>query len=402
MTGLALARRTAARYRARTVLAVAGVTVIGALNFDMLLLSHGLVLSFADMIRSTGFDVRVAAGSGLPALRLPIDHAARLVEEVRRLPEVRDAAMLQDDRGTLTIPGHGGRGVTVIGASASSIPPGWRIVDGRNFSASDSSATPPLVVTRQIAEQFGVAPGAMLRLRVNGGPEDAALPPVPCRVVGVADFAFETTDELTVATSVGGFRTLHGGQVEDDADAVLAASRPGAGVDAAVAAIAKLRPDLHVYSNAELVQEFNENGFAYFRQISLVLSITTALFTFLLVAVLLTVSANQRLGEIAALRAIGIARRRVAAMLLWESALLVGVGGIAALPVGGVLAVVLDDILRGMPGLPARLHFFVFEPRALVLHAALLAATAVAAAAYPMRLAMSLPIASTLRREVVS
>jgi putative ABC transport system permease protein len=402
VTGLALARRTATRYRARTVLAIVGVTVIGALNFDMLLLSHGLVLSFADMIRSTGFDVRVAAGSGLPALRLPIDHAARLVADVRRLPEVRDAAMVQDARGTLTIPGRGGMGVTVIGASVSSSPPGWTIVDGRNFTAGDPGTPPPLVVTRRLAEQFAVAPGATLRLRVEGGSEGPALPPVRCRVVGVADFTFETSDELTVATTVDGFRALHGGQVQDDADAVLAASRAGVGVDAAVAAIAKLRPDLHVYSNAELVQEFNENGFAYFRQISLVLSITTALFTFLLVAVLLTVSANQRLGEIAALRAIGIARRRVAAMLLWESALLVGVGGLAALPVGGALAVVLDNILRGMPGLPARLHFFVFEPRALVLHVALLGATAVAAAVYPMRLAMNLPIATTLRREVVS
>ena len=51
---------------------------------------------------------------------------------------------------------------------------------------------------------------------------------------------------------------------------------------------------------------------------------------------------------------------------------------------------------------PADLHFFVFEPRALVLHVVLLAAAAVAAAAYPMRIVAVLPIAATLRREVVS
>ena len=55
-----------------------------------------------------------------------------------------------------------------------------------------------------------------------------------------------------------------------------------------------------------------------------------------------------------------------------------------------------------MPGLPEQLHFFVFEPRAVVLHAAVLAATGVAAALYPVRLAVTLPIAATLRRELGS
>ena len=81
-----------------------------------------------------------------------------------------------------------------------------------------------------------------------------------------------------------------------------------------------------VYSNEDVVSQFNRNGFAYFRQISLVLSTLTMVFAFLLVATLLTVSINQRLGEIAALRALGIGRTRIASMLLWESALLVGAG----------------------------------------------------------------------------
>jgi hypothetical protein len=67
-----------------------------------------------------------------------------------------------------------------------------------------------------------------------------------------------------------------------------------------------------------------------------------------------------------------------------------------------MLSLWLDEILRAMPGVPADLHFFAFEPRALVLHVALLAVAALAAAAYPMRIVGTLPIASTLRREVVS
>jgi putative ABC transport system permease protein len=120
------------------------------------------------------------------------------------------------------------------------------------------------------------------------------------------------------------------------------------------------------------------------------------------VATLLTVSVNQRLGQVAALRALGLPRRRIAAMLLWESVLLVGVGALLSLPIGWALAVVLDRILRGMPGLPERIHFFVFEPRAAVVHLGLLASTGLVAAAYPVWIATRLPIAATLRLETIS
>ena len=116
-----------------------------------------------------------------------------------------------------------------------------------------------------------------------------------------------------------GMREVRGGADDDTADVVLVASRPDSGPSAAVRAIAAERPDLHVYSNEDVVEQFNQNGFAYFRQISVVLSSITIVFTVLLVATILTVSTNQRLGEIAALRALGIGRRRIATMLLWES-----------------------------------------------------------------------------------
>ena len=85
-----------------------------------------------------------------------------------------------------------------------------------------------------------------------------------------------------------------------------------------------------------------------------------------------------------------------------ESALIVGLGGALALPLGLALAGWLDRILKVDAGVPSELHFFVFEPRAVVVHVALLAATAVLAALYPMRMVARLPIAATLRKEVIS
>ena len=55
-----------------------------------------------------------------------------------------------------------------------------------------------------------------------------------------------------------------------------------------------------------------------------------------------------------------------------------------------------------MPGIPGEMYFFVFAPATLGTHAALLALTAVAAALYPMQIVARLPIAATLRDEVLS
>jgi ABC-type lipoprotein release transport system permease subunit len=132
-----------------------------------------------------------------------------------------------------------------------------------------------------------------------------------------------------------------------------------------------------------------------------VLTAVTVSFAVLLITVLLTVSVNQRLGEIAALRALGFSRLRVVKDVLSESTLIVGTGGLLSLPLGWLLATGLDGILKSMPGIPAQLHFFVFEREALVLHLGLLVLTALIAAAYPMRIVSKLPIAATLRDEVI-
>jgi len=166
--------------------------------------------------------------------------------------------------------------------------------------------------------------------------------------------------------------------------------------------IGQIEPQLPRYDVVrEVVGRLQRTGFTYFRQISSVLATVTVAFSVLLITVLLTVSVNQRLGEIAALRALGFSRARLVKDVLSESALIVGTGGLLSLPLGLLLASGLDRILKGMPGIPAALHFFVFEPRALGVHVTLLVATAIVAALYPMRIVSTLPIAATLRDEVI-
>lgn len=401
MTSVWLAWRTTKRYRARALLAMTGIAIIGALLFDMLLLSHGLVDSFADLLDRAGYDVRVLGSEGLPLARAPVTHATELAADIRRLPEVGAVALVRIERATVSAPNHRDREVTLIGTTETGVRAPWMMAKGADLPAATRSPDScPTVIARKLAAGWNLEPGAALQIRATL-PGRSALPVSTCRVVGTADFPFASADESTVATTMSGLQHIDGGSANDEADLVLVASRPESGPSAAVRAIAPLRPDLRVYSNEDVVAQFNRNGFTYFRQISFVLSSMTLAFTFLLVATLLTVSTNQRLGEIAALRALGIGRQRIASMLLWESALLVAGGGFLALPLGGIVAVELDRLLKQMPGVPERLHFFVFEPSAVAIHAVLLGATALMAACYPIWLTARLPIAPTLRREVI-
>jgi putative ABC transport system permease protein len=404
MTGLTLARRSAGHHKLRTALAVAGVAVIGALNFDMLMLSRGLLLSFADLMTSVNFDVRVVGGAGFPMSRRSVTGAKKLVEDIRALPEVEEVVMLRAEQAAVVVPGSRERSITLVGTTESAARGTWTLIKGDDLSASHATAAndPPVIVSERLATMYGLSPGSLLRIRVTPPGSASAMPVFDGQIVGLADFKFESQEEYTVATTMEGFRAVSGGDTRDEADLLLVASKPSVEADRTVAAIAQLRPDLRAYSNQQVITEFNRTGFTYFRQISLVLSVTTTSFVVLLVATLLTVSVNQRLGEIAALRAIGISQGRIAAMLAWESALLVGFGGMSALPIGWALATGLDRILRSLPGLPQRLHFFVLEPRAIALHFLLLTTTALVSAVYPVWLAVRLPIAATLRREVVS
>jgi putative ABC transport system permease protein len=398
MTAFELAWRTAKRYRARAVLAVVGVAVIGALNFDMLLLAHGLLLSFADLINSTGYNIRIVGSAGLPLARLPVEGAGKLVEQIRELPQVASVAMMRTEPAATAQPDRPPLGLELIGTTDFDGEGIWKLIEGAGLK----SVGRPIVISKALASRLSLTVGSTLRIRVRMAGEMSALPSMAFRVVGVADFPFEALDSHMAATTMDAFTAAHGGVIGDQADMVLASAAPSVTPEAAVRAISALRPDLRVFSNEQVIANFSRNNFAYFRQMSIVLSSTTAVFSFLLVATLLTVSVNQRLGEVAALRALGIGRRRIAATLIWEAALLVGIGGLLALPAGQLLAGVLDRILRRMPNLPEGLHFFVFEPQALVLHGSLLVATAAVAAIYPVWLVTTLPIAQTLRQEVVS
>jgi ABC-type lipoprotein release transport system permease subunit len=397
MNPFAFAVRGLRRQPGRTILGIAGIAATGALLFDMLMLSRGLVVSMEQLLSGVGFDIRVSATDATPLTGPPITNMADTVAGLAALPEIEDVVPLRLGEAHVDV-GKRSNEVSFMGADVAARRP-WTLVEGRDIDSPGSTDTPRLLINRNLARRLNLRPGSTLTLR-GACTTNSSVPPVVFHVDGIVEFPFDRARELTAITTLKEFARTCGDAARDEADMLMIASRQADGPAAAVGAIRRVRPDLAAVTNEELVARFQQVEFSYFRQISVVLATITMFFGLLLITVLLSVSTNQRLGEIAALRALGFSQKRMVSDVLWRAGLLVGAGGLVALPLGVALSIWLDELLQTMPGIPANLRFFVFEPRALLIYLALLAVTMAVAAVYPMWTVARLPIASTLRSEV--
>jgi hypothetical protein len=411
IVALRFAWRSLVRQPARATLGVLGVAAVGALLFDMLMLSDGLIVSMRDLLERTGFDIRITASGDLRRAGERMHDTDATLAALRRVPQVGTVLAIRFVEAEADIPagaaapatsdtdptGVGsplGRtlALTLEGVQGDARP--WTVVAGR-----DPAGDREVVVSQALADALRLAPGSELVVRARCASRDQVLPPARLRVAGVAQFPFELVGDPTAGASMRVLDAACGSRT-DESDIILASALDD--VDATAVAIRAAQPSVNVATNEQVLGRLQRNGFTYFRQISTVLTAVTLAFALLLITVLLTVSVNQRLGEIAALRALGFSRRRVVADVLCESILIVGLGGLISLPLGAALARGLDGILKTMPGIPGEMYFFVLEPATLGMHAALLTVTAIAAALYPMQIVARLPIAATLRNEVLS
>jgi putative ABC transport system permease protein len=157
-------------------------------------------------------------------------------------------------------------------------------------------------------------------------------------------------------------------------------------------------PTAEVNSVADLVVQAKRR-LVYFTQLSYVLGAMSLIVAVLLIGTLLTITVNERLGEIATLRAIGVSRASVVRQVLAEGAALTLLGSALGILLGLATARYLDGILTSFPGLPAAFSFFVPRLETLSRAAVVLLVTGSLAGLYPAWLASRAPIAATLRSE---
>lgn len=380
-------------HRARTLLAIAGVAVSAALLLDMVMLSSGMRESFRSLLTSRGFDLRVA-----PKGTLPFDTEATIADATATMAALRESpdivAIAPVLGGTIHLPRAGGAAISSAALGVDPTVQGdYVLLSGREPTAGEIVANDALLAAahRQVGDTLSIAGGYDPQLRRFTA---ARLVTISGRV----RFVYLARDQRAAAMPIAALQALGGRSRDDRASLLMIRARPGADVEAVRGWIARRLPTVTAISTATAIEQV-EQRLSYFRQLAFILGSVSLVVGVLLVGTLVTVSVNERIGEFAVLRAIGIARRTITAQIMIEGAALMLAGALLGLALGLVTARYLNTILASFPGLPQSIDFFLFQPRAAWTALGLLAVAGVIAGAWPAWRGASLPIARVLREE---
>ena len=393
---LTLAWASLVRHRTRTLLAVLGVAVSAAMLLDMVMLASGMRVSFRSLLLSQGFQIRLA-----PKGTLPFDTDATIPGAsgiVRTLTARPDVAAVSPVLGAQLHIEHDS--ATVSAAALGTLAPvqgDYKVLTGRAPVAGDEVAANDALlaaVGARVGDTLRVAAGYDPQLRAFTGQRTL-------RIVGRVHFIYLAAGERALAVPLPALQAMEGPSRADRVSLMMVRLRSGADVEAARTAIEREVPTVSAISTATAIEQV-ESRLSYFRQLAFILGSVSLAVGFLLVATLVTVSVNERLGEIAVLRAIGVARAHIVEQILMDGAGIMIVGAIAGLGLGLLTARYLNSILAAFPGLPEAIDFFLFQARDAWIALGLLTACGILAGIYPAWRGASSPIAGTLREEAVA
>lgn len=384
------------RHRSRTLLAVLGVAVSAAMLLCMVMLSTGLRESFRELLLSRGFQLRLSPRGTLPFdTEATITGAAEIERTLRTLPDV--VAVSPVLGGQIHIP-QGERMVTSFALGVDpSVQGDYELLSGRDAIANDAMVVNDgflLATGAEVGDTLDVAAGFNPQFRALSGERRLV-------ITGLVRFLYLASGQSAVAFRLGTLQEMTDRSRGDEVSLFMVRLRDGADVEASRRWIQAHVPRVDAISTAEAMEQVDER-LSYFRQLGVILAAVSLVVGFLLVTTIVTVSVNERIGEIAVMRAIGVSRVHVVQQILIEG-LVISLGGAAlGLGLGLATARYLNAILSSFPGLPAAIDFFLFQPRAAWTALGLLVAVGIAAGIYPAWRAATLPIARSLHEEAVA
>lgn len=392
---LRLAWATLTRHRTRTLLAILGVAVSAAMLLDMVMLSSGMRASFRELLLSKGFQLRLA-----PRGTLPFDTDATIAgvreisRQLRALPGVEVVSPVLG--GQLHVE-RGGQTITAAALGGEARAQGdYEVTDGRAPTAPNELVASDEFLRAagaRIGDTVSAAAGYDPQLRTFSGRRSLV-------VVGRAHFLYMPAGQRAAALPLETLQQMQGSASADRASFFMIRAYRGANVDSLMHRIERDIPRVSAISTETAMRQVDDR-LSYFRQLALILGAVSLIVGFLLVATLVTVSVNERLGEIVVMRAIGVARTRIVQQIVLEGTAIMLVGAVAGLGLGLITARYLNSILAAFPGLPAAIDFFKFEPRDAWTALGLLVGAGILAGIYPSWRGASRPIATTLREEAV-
>ena len=392
-----LASAALRRHRGRTILAVLGIAVSAAMLLDMVMLATGMRESFRRMIVSHGFELRIAPKGTLPFdSEATIGGASAIAAALAAEPAVRRVSPVLGAQVHIPDAAAGATTGFALGIDPR-VQGDYRLVEGRDAFAADA-----LVANRAFLAAAKAGIGDTIPIAVGYDPQLRTFRTRRAlRVAGIVEFTYFGVDQPAAALPLGTLREMLGADHADRVSLLMLDIDDAADEEVVRASIESRLPRVTVLSTRAAMVQVDER-LTYFRQLAFILGTVSLVVGFLLVTTLMTVSVNERLGEIAVLRAIGVSRGHVVQQIVIEGVVISLAGAALGLALGLVTARWLNGILAAFPGLPASIDFFLFQPRAAWMALGLLVVAGVAAGVYPAWRGATRAIATTLREEAIA
>jgi putative ABC transport system permease protein len=391
-----LAQASLIRHRARTMLAVLGVAVATAMLLDMVMLATGMRESFRELLLSRGFDIRLAPKGTLPFdTDATIPGVSAIMSALRTNGDIREISPVLGGSIHIRV-GERDISAAVLGVEPT-VQGDYEFLSGKDITTPNAIVVNDFLLHKlgaRIGDTLDVAAGYDPQTRTYSGQRKLLL-------TGTVRFIYGANDQSAAAVRRATLEELGGGARRDRASLFMVRVRKGANPDSVRNWIFARIPTVSVISVSTAIAEVDQR-LSYFRQLAFILGAVSLFVGFLLVTTLVTVSVNERAGEIAVMRAIGVSRTHVVQQIVIEGVAISLIGAILGLGLGLITARYLNSILSAFPGLPMAIDFFLFQPRAAWSALGLLVASGILAGVYPAWRAASLPIAESLRREAIA
>ena len=393
---LYLAMRNLLRNPARNLLYVLGISITAALLLDMMLLSGGLNTSLKKILNEMGYEVRIS-----PRGTLPFETDAQITsfhKIAKRLQQLGTIQSIDAMLGTsLTAEFQTQSFSTFVLGIDQRKAVLYTLVDGSDPSPGKAE----VLVNDYLANAKGIRPGDTLQIRPPSQNRTlGSVESVPLKVSGIGKFYLDAEGQYTVSCSLSLLQEILGQKQEDPVSAILLKLHDAHAADQTAAAINAAFPQVSAYTIKTVIDEVDRQ-LSYFKQFAYILGGISLVVTFVLILIIATISFHDRVGEIALLKAIGLSKTTVFLTILLEGILTSIAASAFGFLLGKAVAYYLDRILTSAPGLPEDFSFFIMQPAAILRGVATLLLTGFIAGLYPASAAISLPVAETLREEIL-
>jgi len=377
-------------------LSVLGIAVATAMLLDMVMLSSGMRESFRSLLLSKGFQLRVSPKGTLPFdTDATIARASEIMAALRQNPEIETVSPVLG--ATLYIPRSTGAVATFALGVMPSVQGDYELRRGTDILAPDAMVANADVLAAtgaHLGDTLDVAGGYDPQLRTSSMRRRLV-------VTGEGEFLYTSSGQRAVALPLATVQAMRGDAGADRVSLFMIRARAGTNVDSVRTWIATHIPRVTAISTQSALAQVDER-LSYFRQLSFILGAVSLLVGFLLVTTLMTVSVNERVGEISVMRAIGVSAWHVVQQIVLEGVTISVTGAIIGLGLGIGTARYLNAILSAFPGLPRAIDFFLFQPKDAWIALGWLTLAGILAGIYPAWRAATLPLAVTLRREAIA